>query len=60
MLVLYKHTIDKNIIIYSLCIYTGVTWQIFTLTHRGHVILNKLDTFLNSIIKKGGEIYEKK
>lgn len=28
---------------YSMCVYMGVLWQVFSLTHIGHVILGKLN-----------------
>lgn len=48
---------DKRFLIYSLCVYGGIAWQIFTLTRVGHIIMNSIDTFLNHIvtIKKGGK-----
>ena len=48
---------DTRFLIYSLCIYGGVAWQIFTLTRVGNIIMNKMDAFLNQIvtIKKGGK-----
>jgi accessory gene regulator B len=48
---------DKRFMVYSLCIYGGVAWQIFTLTTPGHNAMNKIDTFLNKIliINKGGK-----
>ena len=48
---------DERFMVYSLCIYGGVAWQIFTLTTLGHSTANKIDTFLNEIlkIKKGGK-----
>lgn len=36
---------------YSVCIYTGVLWQVFTLTKYGHYIVNKLDSLLINIFK---------
>lgn len=48
---------DKRFLIYSLCIYGGTVWQIFTLTRVGHIIINSIDAFLNHTlaIKKGGK-----
>ncbi|AGK98407.1 accessory gene regulator ArgB-like protein [Clostridium pasteurianum] len=47
---------DTRFLIYSLCIYGGTAWQIFTLTRVGHSTMNKIDAFSNHIliIKKGG------
>ncbi|EJO5346335.1 accessory gene regulator B family protein [Clostridium botulinum] len=47
---LYYKTRDKKFIVYSLCIYTGVVWQIFTLTRYGHFAVKKLDEFLIFVI----------
>ncbi|MBL4937548.1 accessory gene regulator B family protein [Clostridium sp. YIM B02515] len=41
---------DKRFIVYSLCIYGGVIWQVFTLTRLGHSTVNKIDSFLNNIL----------
>lgn len=30
---------------YSMCIYMGLLWQVFSLTEKGHLILGKLDDF---------------
>lgn len=50
-LISYNFISDKRFLIYTLCIYSGVVWQVFTLTKFGHLILNKVDFFLNNIIK---------
>lgn len=36
--------------VYSLCIYGGVLWQIFTLTKTGYLILNKVDMLLTNML----------
>ncbi|PRR80867.1 accessory gene regulator ArgB-like protein [Clostridium vincentii] len=48
---------DERFMVYSLCIYGGVAWQIFTLTTLGHNTMNKIDVFLTEVlkIKKGGK-----
>lgn len=48
---------DKRFLIYSICVYGGIAWQMFTLTKVGHIIMNSIDAFLNHIlpIKKGGK-----
>lgn len=48
---LYTAAGEKRFLAYSLCIYGGVAWQVFTLTRVGHNTINKIDTFLKSIIK---------
>ncbi|NFF85453.1 accessory regulator AgrB, partial [Clostridium botulinum] len=48
-------------IIYSLCVYSGIVCQTFTLTRYGHLVVKKLDDFLNYMvdIKKGDKSHEK-
>lgn len=48
---------EKRFLIYSLCIYGGIAWQIFTLTRVGHSIMNSIDAFLNHKLsfKRGGK-----
>lgn len=41
---------DNKYLIYSMCIFGGVAWQIFTLTSAGHNTIHKTDTFLSQII----------
>ncbi|ACQ53189.1 accessory gene regulator B family protein [Clostridium botulinum] len=59
--VLYYKMMNKKYIIYSLCVYSGIVWQTFTLTQYGHLVVNKLDDFLNYMvdIKKGDKSHEK-
>lgn len=46
---------EKGCLIYSLCVYGGILWQVFTLTGVGHNTINKIDAFLNHLtINKGG------
>lgn len=40
---------EKRFLTYSLCIYGGVTWQVFTLTKIGRNIMNNIDSFFNQI-----------
>jgi accessory gene regulator B len=47
----YYYILNKRFIIYTLCIYLGILWQVFTLTKLGHLILNKVDYFLNNLLK---------
>ena len=47
-------------LIYSLCIYVGVLWQVFTLTKAGHVIVKIIDSlFIKIFTLKGGKNNEK-
>lgn len=41
---------DNRFLVYSLCVYGGVAWQVFTLTKLGHSTVNKIDFFLNNIL----------
>lgn len=50
-IILYMHFKDKRFSTYSLCIYGGTVWQIFTLTKFGHGVMNKVDAFFNQILK---------
>lgn len=50
---------SNQFLIYSFCIYIGIIWQAFTLTTSGHLLLEKVDTFLNNRVKKGEKNYEK-
>jgi len=44
---------EKKFIFYALCLYSGILWQVFTLTASGHLIVGKVDTFLNHKKKRG-------
>lgn len=37
---------------YSLCIYIGIVWQVFSLTSIGKLFLNKIDDYLSLILLK--------
>lgn len=45
-LVGYYFILEKRLIIYTLCIYLGVLWQVFTLTKGVYLMLKKIDCFL--------------
>ncbi|NFP92734.1 accessory gene regulator ArgB-like protein [Clostridium sporogenes] len=59
--ILYYKMGNKKFIIYSLCVYSGIVWQTFTLTQYGHLVVKKLDDFLSHIIDttKGDKKHEK-
>lgn len=42
-IILYFLTENYVFLTYSMCVYMGVLWQVFSLTHIGHVILGKLN-----------------
>lgn len=48
---IYMYTGYSQLIIYVLCIYIGITWQVFTLTNKGHLLFYKIDIFINKILK---------
>lgn len=48
---IYISSKNKSFLVYSLCIFGGVAWQAFTLTHLGHSTMNKIDAFFNHILK---------
>lgn len=37
---------NSNVLVYTLCIYMGILWQVFSLTKSGHLLLEKLDKFI--------------
>lgn len=47
---MYLHTHEIRFLTFSLCIYGGIVWQCFTLTHGGHVTIWKIDAFFNKIL----------
>ncbi len=47
---LYKYTDNSNYIIYNFCVYSGIVWQVFSLTNLGHIVLGKIDDLLKYII----------
>lgn len=47
---LFKYTDNPNYIIYNFCVYSGVVWQVFSLTNLGHIVLGKIDELLKYII----------
>lgn len=45
--VLYIKFGDKRFLVYSICLYGGVLWQVFTLTKPGHSVLGAIDYLFN-------------
>jgi len=42
--ILYFYFIrNSNVLIYCLCIYMGMLWQVFSLTKYGHLVIGRLD-----------------
>ncbi|MCB2360072.1 accessory gene regulator ArgB-like protein [Clostridium estertheticum] len=54
IILLYISSGEKKLMFYVLCLYSGILWQIFTITSPGHLLVGKVDHFLNHIIKKRG------
>ena len=50
----YINSGERNFFTYVLCIYSGILWQAFTLTDLGHLLIGKVDLFLNHKINKRG------
>lgn len=48
-LIMYNFTEMNTILVYIMCIYSGVMWQILSLTNIGHRIVKLIDTFLNKL-----------
>ena len=42
---------ERKVLAYSLCIYGGILWQVFTLTKIGNFVITKVDIFLNQILR---------
>jgi accessory gene regulator B len=54
-ILLYRLSENEIFLIYSICIYIGVIWQVFTLTKLGSIIVNIIDFLLIKIINIKGE-----
>lgn len=52
-LVIYKFTNINTILVYIVCIYGGVIWQMLSLTNIGHIIVKVIDYFLNKLTIRG-------
>ena len=48
-IILYYITKNNIFLVYSLCIYIGALWQVFTLTKYGHIVVNIIDSLLIKI-----------
>lgn len=47
--IMYNKTSTNMYLVISMCICAGALWQVITLTYIGHLIMDKMDTFLNQI-----------
>lgn len=48
---IYMYTGDRKLVIYILCIYIGIAWQVFTLTNKGELIFSKIDKIINKVLE---------
>lgn len=53
-IIIYYINNNDTFLIYSVCIYLGILWQVFTLTRYGHILVNLVDSLLIKIIKMMG------
>ncbi len=51
MLIVYLKLKKTEFFIYVLCINSGIAWQTFTLSKRGHLFVKKIDNIFDYIIK---------
>ncbi|SKA88776.1 accessory gene regulator B [Clostridium sp. USBA 49] len=49
-IIIYILIHNKSFLIFSICIYSGITWQTFTLTYKGHIAFLKIDSFFNKLL----------
>lgn len=49
---IYSYINKYYLLIYSLCIYIGLAWQVFSLTDIGNTVLSKIDSYLSLILFK--------
>lgn len=55
ILVNYLLKPNEKLLVYTTCIYGGISWQVFTLTALGHQIIQNIDRLFNKLTKnKGG------
>jgi accessory gene regulator B len=55
LVVIHYYFNYKNLLAYSVCICIATVWQAFTLTYKGHLVMERIDTFLGNISTlKGG------
>lgn len=50
-IITYFYTGERRLVSFSACICGGTAWQVFTLTEKGRLVLGKVDTFFNQILK---------
>ena len=50
-----------ELLLFTVCLYSGILWQIFTLTKKGHLLIDKIDIFLiHTILRNRGEMKNEK
>lgn len=52
---LYNSNGDTLLLLYVACIYTGIAWQVFTLTSMGHLSMTRIDRLFNKLNRNKGE-----
>ena len=53
LILFYISSVERKLLVYALCLYAGVLWQVFTLTEPGHLLIGNIDALLNhKIIKR--------
>jgi accessory gene regulator B len=45
-ILLYISRDGRNFLLYALCLYSGMVWQMFTLTAPGYLLIGKIGAFL--------------
>lgn len=54
-------TYHDELLLFTVCLYGGILWQVFTLTKSGHLLVNKIDVFLiHTILRQRGEFQNEK
>lgn len=56
ILAIYLLEPNEKLLVYTTCIYGGISWQVFTLTALGHQIIQKIDRLFNKSTKNEGGI----
>ncbi|MBS5949207.1 MAG: accessory gene regulator B family protein [Clostridium sp.] len=54
MIFIYRESSNMDYLVYSVCIYFGVSWQVLTLTKIGHSLVNGMDSLLIKILSFKG------
>jgi len=49
LIIYYINSGEIKLLLYNICLYSGILWQVFTITAAGHLLIGKIDSFLNHI-----------